>query len=278
MKKLLILTLLFSSVMASGQNNIQQALEKSIKSGLYIVRQNYILRDDATSEEYTQENKDEFSYMYSLAVKTEYGYFIGELAESPWKYDENYKMFQKYTPLISKTLISVASEDQSYYEIAKDKISQYVKGQKLFYTLDSAAGPSAFSSYNSSSKNLCEVWVTVEEKQYLEKNTEIKLNFKPHNAGLKPSEQVFAGKIIGGIILNMVQCGLGKIEFQLAGIIVPDGIDWKTVMLPKQKPSTVLSQQAADDTKIKLSPIKEQQDESQQEDSKKNNDKKKKKK
>ena len=59
-------------------------------------------------------------------------------------------------------------------------------------------------------------------------------------------------KILGGIVVAAADDNIGVLEFQLVGLIVPDGDKWQTVMLPKAK--TVSSTQGAD-SPIELTPI-----------------------
>lgn len=237
---------------------LQTTVENSIKSGLYVIRQNYVLRKNSTGEYFTQNGKSEFSYTYSLAVKTCNGYYINQLAATPWKIDENFKKInnpQDYTPIISQTFISRLNEKADYIKIDTGNIKQIIKNQPFYLKTDSLSDSTAFKQYTKNSTEYFTVWITVSDTADLWKNLPTKMIFytatddeiKNNNISVPIGDD----KILGGIVLVDNCIGLGITEFQLSGIIVPDGEKFKTVMLPKIKPS-----KTEQTDKIELTPIK----------------------
>lgn len=264
---------LFSSVCAFGQNNL---IENAVKNGFFIIRQNYVLKEKSTGMYFTRKGKDELSYTYSLAVKTDSGYLIGEQAVTPWKYDENYKEVpepEKYTPVISYTLVSELKKELNFFKIDTGKIVP-VSG-KLFLTTDVAAGNTALPVYNQSNKNLYEVWVKVSDLADLDNNSvDFQIEVKQQNK-YKQAE----GNYFGGILVSVNYPSLGKIEIQLAGIFMKDGSAWKTVMLPEKLPSVeIKAETPSSGNKMELAPVKTDQPAENQEEPQNTNDKKKKKK
>lgn len=222
---------------------LQTAIENSISPGLRVIRQNYVLRKKSTGEMFSRNNAPEFSYTYSLAVKTANGYYITETAASPWLNDKTFQDLStkdNYTPVISRTQISPLKEKADYATIDTGKVKQAVKGQKLFFTADPASGADTFAQFANNDGQYFAVWVITSDTTDLYKNTEARFAFyttteKEISEGTFSTPATTGILTLGGLVMVADCTQLGVTKFQLAGIMTPDGDGWKAVMLPKSK-------------------------------------------
>ena len=238
---------------------LQTSIENSIRPGLFIIRQNFVLRKNSTGEYFTQNGRNEFSYTYSLAVKTSGGYYININAAEPWKNDKSFQKLsnsQDFTPVISRTFVSSLSEKAEYIKIDTGSIKQVVKNKPLFLKSDSSSDNRAFLPLSVKPQEFFTVWITIPDTMDLQKKTSAKMLFYTATENEIATGNVFVpendNKILGGIVVAAGGDNIGVLEFQLAGLIVPDGDKWQTVMLPKAK--TVSSTKGAD-SPIELTPI-----------------------
>ncbi len=237
---------------------LQTAIENSIKPGLFIVRQNFVLRKNSTGEYFTQNGRNEFSFTYSLAVKTSGGYYININAAEPWKDDKSFQKLsnaQDYTPVISKTFVSRLDDKAEYIKIDTGSIKQVVKKQPLFLKADSSSDNRTFLPLSFKPQEYFTVWITIPDSMDLQKTTSAKMIFYTATENEVATGNITVpennDKILGGIIVAAGGSKIAVMEFQLAGIIVPDGDKWTTVMLPIEKNSVT----STTDTPIELTPI-----------------------
>ena len=238
---------------------LQTAVEQSISPGLYVIRQDYVLRKNSTGEFFTRNNAPEFSSTYSLAVKASGGYYVSETAAMPWKYDGVFIKLSKpdnYTPVISKTMISHLQEKASYAAVDTGSLKAVQKMRKLFFISDTLSDKSEFVPFVGSADEFFTLWVTVPDTVQLSSSTALRFIFNTVAAN-----EVSAGnvnlpntddKILGGLLIATDSKNIGVLECQLAGLMVCDGSNWRYAMLPKpNKPKPTKS-----DETIELTPVK----------------------
>lgn len=259
----LIATVIFNVCSAQRIENffrkspLQTAVENSIKPGLLIVRQHYVLRKNSSGEYFTQNGRNEFSYTFSLAVKTAGGYYINTTAAEPWIEDPTYKKLdnpQDFTPVISQTFVTNLDEKANYIKIDTGNIKRIGTNQPLFLKKDSSSNNNEFLPLSVNPKDYFTIWITVSDTADLQKTTAAKMYFytatEKEITTANINEPDTGDKILGGIIVATDSKDIGVLKFLLAGLIVPDNGKWTPIMLPRQKAATPET-----DCPIELTPI-----------------------
>lgn len=226
---------------------MQNVAEEAVKSGLFIIRQDYVIKRNSDGLTFGLDNRPEFGTTYSLAVKATNGYIISEPAVKPWHHDKNYDQLQekeKYTPIILQTQITPLQDSAIYSRIDISNSAKFDNKQQLWFIKQADTSKETFPDFQAGNSGYT-VWITVDEKQDLSINTAAKFWFTTDSIAFdKPTiiKQNFTNeKILGGIFVIPAYPKIGEVQFQLAAIIVPDGDCWAAIPFPKVKRSTSLN-------------------------------------
>ena len=121
-KTLLLLLLSFAAtqwshaqILDSFLSSEQEFIKKATDSVLFIIRQDYVLRDHGTGQEYGRGGRDHFGRIYTLGVLSENKLWCEKTVRQPWVKDVNYNQYREVDsimPLLSKTAIRRLTEKE----------------------------------------------------------------------------------------------------------------------------------------------------------------------
>lgn len=251
------------------KSSSQELIESAIKNSMFIIRQNYQLKDSVTNEYFGLAGKEEFGISYSLGIKLQGGYCVTDQAVRPWEYDENYSRYRTtHIPIINKTEYLGVNADGKYQTLSflNQEITPLLS-EKLYMVKDSTFSGNGF--FIDSSKGNKEGWVVYIAAEKSIYNVEIgvnpsyfiyrkDINLDDGKKEYRIDNPLTNQKIWGGFYLVPEQTAIGQITFKLVGLLVGHEKEWK-IVTPFESLSdvSVLSQ---DEEKSVLTPVKSKND------------------
>ncbi len=274
MKRILTMSLfLFISLFVAGQPSLfhtasanQQLIEEFVGNGLFLLRQDYQIKDTATGKYYGR-GGDVFGSIYALGIKLQGGYCLSDRGVRPWEYDEHFNDYRKgYIPVMYKTyrreLTDTAMTGCPQWG---DKRMRELLLGKFSYVADSLFGGDGFETdLTAGRKKGWLVWV-VSKKAIAEAAPQTSVSYAIYRKELDirdgAGEYVIDApsvdqKVWGGIYVVPVQTAVGQITFRLVGVVDRWGDQW-IVFTPFEKllsPVSVVS-----DGKSMLTPVEREE-------------------
>lgn len=226
---------------------MQGIAEEAIKPGLFVIRQDYVIKRNSDGATFGLDNRPEFGTTYSLAVKTTNGYIISEPAVKPWLYDKHYDQLQdkkSYTPVILQTRISPLQDSLSYSQIDISDSAKFENHQRLWIVRQPDTSNGSFPTFQTGYSGYT-VWISVDEKKELHRKMSAKFSFTTDSIAFdKPTvitPNFSKDNILGGLYIIPSYPKIGEIQFQLAAVIVPEQDGWAAVPLQRVKRATPLN-------------------------------------
>lgn len=242
MKKLLM-TFVFSFVLCSLfyaqlpplkglQSSNQQLIEEAVKHGLIVIQQTYQLCDTSTipNKYYGRNNQDYFGKTYSLGIMTTNGFCAFDEAIYPWKYDFNYDKYKdslKYQPKLYKTYYKGLT-DSAFTDMSFNIDDNITLHDNILYNVPFPEFEQGFT-FDTKRNGEKKGWlVFVGSKSDVAENDTISLQLTIYRTELEFQEDTFQYEIkkpavtqtiLGGFYINPVFDGVGKIRFDLSGVV-----------------------------------------------------------
>lgn len=221
----------------------QQLTENAVKNGLFIIRQEYKLRDVETKKNYGLGENNYFGEVFSLGVKTTGGYYVSDKLTHPWDYDSNFDRYRdetKYVPVIS-TREYKSLEDSVYSPLSIDEKSFKDLSEKPFFKIENNRifeNKGFLIDMGSGKKEGWLVWVVTNEPVAKNPNTPISLIsyrkglvFEPEKASYEIENPSFNKEITGGIYIVPEIKQIGQITFLLAGFLQFENNKWNVIKI-----------------------------------------------
>lgn len=236
---------IFSGLLTDDQNMIRKATD----SVLYIIRQDYVLRDTTNKipSEYGRGGKEYFGRIYALAIISDNKLWCDAKIRAPWLEDVNFKPYQhidSVRPYLSKTAIRQINQRkfqesdiqlfglQSKYDSLINKIGicyysqkKLLKGIKYLNETKDSTGwiILAYTSEDFSHNDSCNINLSIFKAQP---------HFKPNEADAVVKAPSITQNIIGGIYMN-IAFSIGEIEVFFSGILNKRSLNWYVSTLLK---------------------------------------------
>ena len=256
----------------------QLLIGTSLDSALFIIRQDYILRDTSkiNATEYGREKNEYFGRMYTFAVLSDNKLWCDAKIRSPWQYDSNYQQLGKIDsirPVLSKVAIRPFYQRQ-FHTFLIDQKTPLTHYDSLLNNLSVASITATnkgkgvpFTQATSDSSG----WLVIaySTKEILKNDTsEIKLLiyrsqpvFKPNESEVKIKAPSIEKNILGGFYFT-VKYSVGRIELLLSGLLHQKKDTWILSAIPIEN--------LLKNGKSSLTPIKRSEDSKQSTPTKKN--------
>lgn len=268
------------------QSPEQQLVESAVKSGLFIVKQNYCLKNVENGALYGRGGKNEFGTSYSVGVKLPGAWYLTDMAVHPWKYDSNYDQYKgnkQYLPVNDSSLYWLAADTSDYRSVDLNSANvEALFPEALYQYTDKVQSTDGFVEGSAiGEKSGWVIWLTVDKDADLSKHPQVIYNISRQRITIEKEKNtsilapLIKTKILGGIFVIPECMGVGKLTFKLVGVMTKDKDNWTIVFPFNQENSQQIEEVDSHDepTKNELTPIstKEQKD-----NNKKDKDKKKK--
>lgn len=242
MKKSIITTLiavifLTANAQIYKSSTQQQFVEGAVKPGLFVAMRSFQLWDEKTDELFGYNNNKEFGTQYALGVKITDGYCVPGNIMNPWDYDSNFKKYsKKYSPLAMDAKYTELNDSAALYrdlDMPMAHVSS-LHDKMLYEVVSSEFDGEGFSVDKTfGEKKGWIVWVFTDQETDLSKSLDVRLaiykktiNLEDGGSNIFEIEPQTVQKSIGGIFVVPEYTGVGKIEFRLCGVIVPNGEKW----------------------------------------------------
>lgn len=219
---------------SSDSTNI---LKEAIKSGVFISRQSFQIRDRISGKLYGLNGKNEFGIEYSIGIKVPDGFLLTDKAVRPWLYNSMYGKYKgKYDPVFLQPKFSEIGDSLKYdtldYELSKQE-SVIDTAVYRFFSQNFKGDGFVLDTTNGKKKGWL-IWITSQQNidyeksakfDYIIERKEIFIN-KDHQSFEVESPQT-EQNVLCGIYVVPVYTKIGVIEFRLCGIVVPEIDTWK---------------------------------------------------
>jgi hypothetical protein len=202
-------------------------VESHIKSNLFIIRQDYQLKDNSTRRGayFGREGKPSFGTVYTFGVRISGGYYTNSRAAFPWLYDANYNSFEnktQYLPVISGTNYREWN-NQAYRRLDFPVGNISVPSDSILFVRSKAFKGRGLAQ-GANVKNGWFVWIVQTSK---ENSDSILLEFflAEQNENLEiPDKSVSDKTIIGGLYIT--QSASNSDQADLSGILYKSDNKW----------------------------------------------------
>lgn len=272
MKKIIIFLVFFCPLQVMAQlfySPNQQMVESAIRNGIFILSQDYQLKDTTTNEYFGRNGQEEFGKTFSLGIKVEKGYCYLDPVQRPWLYDNNFERYRaSHVPQIYKTRFKEFT-DSLMTECASFNLKKSVElyPETVYYMPDpiSFKGQGFHTDSTPGNKQGWVVWVVVDKPltattpsdsiAYLiyRKELDVKADSLKYAINVPTTTQT----VIGGIFVEPVQSQIGQLTFNLIGVITPEGDKWNILTPFKQPLSSPAVAEATEENE--LTPAREEE-------------------
>ncbi len=241
---------LYSQITKNLFTSEQEFISKATDSVLYIIRQDYVLRDTTQNNpnEYGRGGKEYFGRIYTLAIASENKLWCDAKIRTPWLLDANYNPYKRIDsikPYLSKTAIRPINQrkfmpsDIQLFEIQSEYDSLLSKINLCYFifktpikeiknikeTKDSTGWVIlAYTSEDITRNDSCNINIAIYKAQPQFKSAEVDAVIK---------SPAITQNILGGIYINPI-FSVGKIELLFSGILNKRTLYWYVSSLPKQ--------------------------------------------
>lgn len=246
MKRILIILILSFACLSGGAQNgmlpqfgafdFQSLINTALYNSAVVLKQRYELVDSA-GDTYGRNYQEEFDSDYTFAVKYNGGLLISSRAIKPWEYSSDFSKYKKdYTPQLLPSMMSELADTACYSLIAMCGSTNNLYNGILFAAQCDSLSDKGLSVYTGSGDvdGLC-LWFGC--KKALNLGTSTKMTARITRAKINLADNVYSSSlkrpatsdtIMGGIVVKPVAI-LGKIDFQLVGVIQYFDLKWNAV-------------------------------------------------
>ena len=231
-----------------------QFIEKAVAQGLVCIKQDFRLEDTIIGQDYNYgSDSDRFGGQTSFMVKLGNGFVIPDEILHPWDYDPNYPEFKnkQYVPFFNRTsLLKVSQNNWKELEIPFWPTEEGELANGLKYVKDEAVVSNGFHRFSGyGKKEAWVVWLFLAENKA---STETHCEFvtKPIELTLEKGKKLYKMEapesklpLLGGIVVEPVFNGVGRVDFALIGVIgKSDGEYNMAVIEPNMAEELVISE------------------------------------
>lgn len=214
-------------------------VEDAVRGGLFIVSQEYQLKDSARNEYFGRNGRSEFGKGIALAVKVGKDFCVAGRAVKPWNYDSNFERYRNtHLPVYYKTRYreltdSIMKEAPAAYNAADTTAlvpgSLYrIKNTGLYegegFEVDATPGQKKGWLIWISANRKLEQADSLAATSYVIYRHEVEL--KQGVTAYETDASSIAQEVWGGIYVVPQQDGIGRLTFRLAGIMVEKAGKW----------------------------------------------------
>lgn len=243
----------------------QQIVESAIRNGIFILSQDYQLKDCNTNEYFGRNGQEEFGRIFSLGVKVENGYCYFDQIQRPWLYDSNFERYRdSHIPEVYRTRFKEFTDSlMTDFTSFSQKRSVELYPETIYYMPDSVSfkGKGLKADSTIGNKLGWIVWV-IANKAIAETDQVDSLSYVIYRKELEVKEDIREYTIsapntnhtvLGGIFVEPIQSEIGQLTFNIIGIILSKEGKWN-ILTPFKKSdfSSNISQNADVD---ELTPI-----------------------
>lgn len=230
----------------------QEFILKATDSVLYIIRQDYVLRDTISinPNEYGRGGREYFGRIYTLGIVSEGKLWCDAKVNNPWLFDPNYNQFQHLDtirPVLSKIAIRQINSrnfvnldlqiitKQTEYDSLLNKlvITNYIpKNQmksiaNIKETKDSTGWLLlAYTNDEISKNDSCNINIAIYKSQP---------RFKQNSCEAEIKQPIVTQNLLGGFYFN-TNISIGKIDVIFSGILNKRPVNCYISTIPKIKP------------------------------------------
>ena len=214
------------------QSTNQQFVIDATESALFIIQQEYFLKDSVTGDIFGRNEQNWFGAVTSLGIKVNGGYILTDKALRPWEYDKDYDNFRgSYIPTNSKSLYKGLKDTLpvklSLTELKYEELSPvlYQVSDSLFH------GEGLMPDKCVDEKNGWILWVVADKStdsltvSYITYKKQIVMEFGKNEYDIEKPNTTNQ-EVLGGMFVIAKQTAIGQITFALAGVMIEQGDKW----------------------------------------------------
>jgi hypothetical protein len=228
----------------------QLLIKKSLDSALFIIRQDYVLRNTSRVNpiDYGSEKNEYFGRIYRFAILSDNKLWCDSKISAPWIFDKNYQLLGKVDsirPVLSKIAIRPLLKkhfqefiaDRKILSLSNDTIPEQLRITAIT-AKDLAKGVSVSHDTRDSSG-----WIVIaytNREISVNDSTEIKLLIYRPNPGFKPNKHEVEIKapplnenILGGFYFT-VKYSVGMIQLAFSGVLHQEKETWILSAIPNE--------------------------------------------
>ncbi len=213
------------------QSNNQQLIENAIAESYVLVQQKYLLEDTVSKQQFGRNGASYFGSVQALAIRTNKGLVMWQECLTPWSVDENFTPYQgQYAPLICESLIQLKDNK----EIKEEKQSSLITiDNSIAYSNNLYGYVGASDWFNEGlhwdtsqgEKDGWVIWFTSATSTLHIDSIQLLALKKPvtvdSDTTMIQVDKPVGKNILGGIYVTPQFSGLGRIDFSLSGVVIP---------------------------------------------------------
>jgi hypothetical protein len=220
----------------------QPFIEEAVKSGIFLVRQSYQLKNTTNNTLYGWSHAEHFGYTISLGIKAENGYYLAPQALAPWNYDRkfaNYNDRRYYLPFVSESRYRSWTDSVfSPLPYSADQVHPLVDSPFGFVRDSVFDNRGLEADFTGGRKEGWLVWVVSSDSTDIAAPASLsllvyrnELTFEPGESACKIKDPTTVHRILGGLYVVPHTTGIGKVSFRLSGFLNKKEDDWQVVRL-----------------------------------------------
>lgn len=278
MRKLIIvfvfLIAYFNSLCAQlsiGNLTGSSLVENAVSDGIVVVKTDYQLQETETGNLFGKNGAEEYGSGYCLGVMTKSGIVMPEIASTPWLSDPTFERFKndsQYKPVIShREYLSL--DNKTVKECSDCSIELFEEGS-FFLDRDSSNGFPLSDTLQSGDFHI--VWFLQNQGKKLGEEGAVKVSVQTRKINTEEISQVRfqAPQLmqipLGGYVFSCKTVGIGKLCFELVGVLEKQEEDYSLTLLypiihsPRTEPDVEneINGKLPDEDGSALTPIKKQ--------------------
>ncbi|GHT66093.1 hypothetical protein AGMMS50239_27010 [Bacteroidia bacterium] len=214
--------------------DLKPSIEGALKSSLFIIQQNYQLKDVTTKKGkyFGKDGKANFGTIYTFGIKTSGGFYSNTKITLPWLYDSNFEEYKRktqYSPVISETKYKEWGAAE-YLKLKFSSEQAATASDSLVFVTNKAFNNKGLNpDVAAGKKKGWLVWIILENKEKPDAFS-FEVVSVEQNLDASPSEITAAspsGKTVeGGLFLTERTTDVGQIALELSGLVFKKDSKW----------------------------------------------------
>jgi hypothetical protein len=263
MKKIFYIVICGMMTLAADAQNLQlpsiqlsanqKLIEDAICDGLFVVQQNYQIKDTSTTPPtfYRWGNDPHLGTVYVVGIKVNGGFYSESKILFPWNGHTNYEQYRNiahYVPVISATNLR-PSDSTHFITMPFDPTACKLQADSLtvFVKSDLFVGKGFRENYSPGKKEGWLAWIIADKQFYV-------VDTLPYSFLIYRTELVYEQakrryeiknpmtnkEILGGLYIVPELSDIGQITFNLSGVLINIDNKWNVVRLDQNTSASPL--------------------------------------
>lgn len=209
-------------------------VNKALNGSMVVVKQSYQVKSKKNGKVYGRDGRKEFGEGYTIGVKTDAGLVLTDEALKPWADDNAYKKIENnYEPFISLTEVrEIRNNEKTKFVLCPLQLGQQ-QPKGLWIANTAGIAPNAMEiDTEEGKKDGWLIWFMTKENIGKDPTVEvvsrvINKDIDVNGADIDVEAPSDGKAVLGGVYVCPHYLGGGHVSYQLVGVVVKEGKQWK---------------------------------------------------